>query len=200
MPDSNLEAQQDVQAMMVEKVFGEVADEIVIESRLFGHELSLTLITDGFEYRLFPPGQDAKRILDGNLGSNTGGMGVYASTPLVSNFIRNAFGDDVIRTRNNHVDSELLALFDEPRKVEHVMVNVADAWLHQRRAAIARHDEHAVLVSQFPHQRMFSGTLANDKNAHDGHKRIDCEENRVSRESGVKRIECESSVNAQRMA
>ena len=85
--------------------------------------------------------------------------------------IGNAFSDDIIGTRNHQIDSELLAQFDEPRKVEHVMVNVADA-LYKRSAAVARHNEHAVvLVGQFPHKRMFSGTLANDKNAHDDHKR-----------------------------
>lgn len=56
------------------------------------------------------------------------------------------------------------------------MIDVADSGLHERSAAIARHDEHAVvLVGQFPRQGVFSGTLANDKNAHGDHRKTERE-------------------------
>ncbi|KAL5605453.1 hypothetical protein FOVSG1_005600 [Fusarium oxysporum f. sp. vasinfectum] len=70
------EAEDAVNKLMVERVFGEAGEEIVIEEFLVGRELSVTIITDGKVWRLFPVGQDAQRIYDGNLGPNTGGMGV----------------------------------------------------------------------------------------------------------------------------
>ncbi|EXM27392.1 phosphoribosylamine-glycine ligase [Fusarium oxysporum f. sp. vasinfectum 25433] len=65
------EAEDAVNKLMVERVFGEAGEEIIIEEFLVGRELSVTIITDGKVWRLFPVGQDAQRIYDGNLGPNT---------------------------------------------------------------------------------------------------------------------------------
>ena len=70
--------------MMVQMAFGEARREIVIEELLSGDEISITLVSDGTSLALLPVGQDAQRILDGNIGANTGGMGVYAPTHLLS--------------------------------------------------------------------------------------------------------------------
>ena len=61
---------------MIERAFGDAGKEVVIEEYLVGRELSVTLITDGSTWKLFPIGQDAQRIYDGNSGPNMGGMGV----------------------------------------------------------------------------------------------------------------------------
>ncbi|KKP04301.1 phosphoribosylformylglycinamidine cyclo-ligase [Trichoderma harzianum] len=84
MPTSPLEATDAIKNIMVDKVFGQAGDEIVVEELLTGHEISINFITDGEVLRMFPAGQDAERILDGNLGLNTGGMGVYAPTSLIT--------------------------------------------------------------------------------------------------------------------
>jgi phosphoribosylamine--glycine ligase len=66
------------------RVFGDAADEVVIEGFLHGQEASVFALTDGREYRLFLPAQDHKRIGEGDTGKNTGGMGAYAPAPLVT--------------------------------------------------------------------------------------------------------------------
>jgi phosphoribosylamine---glycine ligase len=59
--------------------YGDVAP-LVIEQLLVGPELSIIGLTDGKDIRLFPVSQDHKRVLDGDAGLNTGGMGAY--TPV----------------------------------------------------------------------------------------------------------------------
>ena len=56
-------------------------DEIVIEQRLDGEEISLLSFCDGVNYAVMPSSQDHKRLLDGNRGENTGGMGAFAPVP-----------------------------------------------------------------------------------------------------------------------
>jgi phosphoribosylamine--glycine ligase/phosphoribosylformylglycinamidine cyclo-ligase len=84
MPTTPEENRAAVDSIMVQKAFGDAGDQIVIEELLSGDEISITLISDGNSLELFPVGQDAQRILDGNTGANTGGMGVYAPTHLLS--------------------------------------------------------------------------------------------------------------------
>ena len=64
--------------------FGVAGKRIVIEEFLDGYELSLFAVCDGKEYVLLPAAQDHKRLLDGDKGPNTGGMGAYAPTPLAN--------------------------------------------------------------------------------------------------------------------
>ncbi len=54
---------------------------ILLEERLSGPEVSLLAVTDGREAVLLPPSQDHKRLLDGDEGPNTGGMGAYTPVP-----------------------------------------------------------------------------------------------------------------------
>lgn len=54
---------------------------VVIQERLHGPEASAFAITDGKNFILLPVSQDHKRLSDGDLGPNTGGMGVYAPVP-----------------------------------------------------------------------------------------------------------------------
>lgn len=54
------------------------ASKLVIESFLEGYEVSLFAISDGSQFTILAPSQDHKRIGDGDMGRNTGGMGSYA--------------------------------------------------------------------------------------------------------------------------
>ena len=63
--------------------FGSAGERLVLEERLQGPEVSVFALCDGERMVLLPPGQDHKRLLDGDRGPNTGGMGAYAPAPLL---------------------------------------------------------------------------------------------------------------------
>jgi phosphoribosylamine--glycine ligase len=60
-----------------------LGDEVVIEELLEGEEVSLFVLTDGHEALPLAPAQDFKRVGDGDIGPNTGGMGAYSPVPGV---------------------------------------------------------------------------------------------------------------------
>ena len=57
------------------------APRVVIEERLYGPEASLIAVCDGRDALALPAARDHKRLLDGDLGPNTGGMGAYSPVP-----------------------------------------------------------------------------------------------------------------------
>ncbi|MDI6779704.1 MAG: phosphoribosylamine--glycine ligase [Bacteroidota bacterium] len=69
--------------MFTKKSFGKAGEKIVIEDFMIGEELSILVVSDGKDFIVLPPAQDHKRVLDGDLGKNTGGMGAYAPTPFL---------------------------------------------------------------------------------------------------------------------
>lgn len=64
--------------------FGAAGSTVVIEEMLTGPECSLLAFTDGRTVRPMATSQDHKRALEGDLGPNTGGMGVYSPVPFVT--------------------------------------------------------------------------------------------------------------------
>ena len=78
------EALAAARAMLQEHIFGSAGDEIVVEEKLSGEEVSMLAVTDGYDVALLMPAQDHKRIGEGDTGANTGGMGVYAPVSLVT--------------------------------------------------------------------------------------------------------------------
>jgi phosphoribosylamine--glycine ligase len=82
LPGTMDEARSTLKAILVEKTFGEAGNELVIEERLEGPEVSLMAFTDGHTVLPMLPAQDHKRLLDGDAGPNTGGMGAYAPAPV----------------------------------------------------------------------------------------------------------------------
>lgn len=77
--------------------FGTSGNKIVIEEFMTGQETSIFAITDGKEFILLPASQDHKRIFDGDLGKNTGGMGAFAPVPKVTNELMKVVGDKIIK-------------------------------------------------------------------------------------------------------
>ncbi len=67
--------------------FGQAGATVVIEEYLDGPELSVFAICDGAEFRTLEPARDYKRLLDGDAGPNTGGMGSYSPVDLASGLI-----------------------------------------------------------------------------------------------------------------
>ncbi|HEX5829920.1 MAG TPA: phosphoribosylamine--glycine ligase [Gemmatimonadaceae bacterium] len=72
------DADRAIDLMLRERAFGASGSEILVERFMTGEELSLFAITDGTHAVPLLPAQDHKRLLDGDRGPNTGGMGAYA--------------------------------------------------------------------------------------------------------------------------
>lgn len=81
---SKPKAMEAVHLYMVKKVFGKAGEKIVIEECLEGQEASVICVTDGTTVKLLASSQDHKRIFEGDHGPNTGGMGAYSPTPVVT--------------------------------------------------------------------------------------------------------------------
>jgi len=77
------EAQNTVNKMMVDKVFGEAGNKVVIEDKLVGEEITVMAFTDGEHILPMLPSQDHKPAYDNDQGPNTGGMGCYCPVPFV---------------------------------------------------------------------------------------------------------------------
>nr|XP_005548835.2 trifunctional purine biosynthetic protein adenosine-3 [Macaca fascicularis]XP_005548837.2 trifunctional purine biosynthetic protein adenosine-3 [Macaca fascicularis]XP_005548839.2 trifunctional purine biosynthetic protein adenosine-3 [Macaca fascicularis]XP_014988461.2 trifunctional purine biosynthetic protein adenosine-3 [Macaca mulatta]XP_014988462.2 trifunctional purine biosynthetic protein adenosine-3 [Macaca mulatta]XP_014988465.2 trifunctional purine biosynthetic protein adenosine-3 [ len=94
---SKEEACKAVQEIMQEKAFGAAGETIVIEELLDGEEVSCLCFTDGKTVAPMPPAQDHKRLLEGDGGPNTGGMGAYCPAPQVSNDLLLKIKDTVLQ-------------------------------------------------------------------------------------------------------
>jgi phosphoribosylamine--glycine ligase len=71
------EADEAIDDMLEGNRFGAAGAEVLIEEFMEGEELSVFALTDGLDFVMLPGLQDHKRLLDGDLGPNTGGMGAY---------------------------------------------------------------------------------------------------------------------------
>lgn len=94
---SHDEAKKEAGEMLSGNAFGDAGKSIVIEEFLDGYELSVFAICDGKDYVILPAAQDHKRLLDNDEGPNTGGMGAYVPTPLVSEDIYKKLEDRVVK-------------------------------------------------------------------------------------------------------
>ncbi|HUW70982.1 MAG TPA: phosphoribosylamine--glycine ligase [bacterium] len=81
LPESTPEAIGLIHELLRGSMLGEAGSELVIEERLEGEELSILAFCDGTRIAVMPSAQDHKRLLDGDRGPNTGGMGAYAPAP-----------------------------------------------------------------------------------------------------------------------
>jgi len=81
---SRAEAEAAVRAAMVDRAFGEAGSRLVIEECLSGPEVSAFFLCDGRRALSLSTAQDHKRIFDDDHGPNTGGMGAFSPSPLVT--------------------------------------------------------------------------------------------------------------------
>ena len=78
------EAHAAVDMMLADNVFGAAGARVVIEEFLAGEEASFIVMVDGRNVLAMASSQDHKRLLDGDHGPNTGGMGAYSPAPIVT--------------------------------------------------------------------------------------------------------------------
>jgi len=64
--------------------FGSAGNKVILEEKIEGPEVSIFALCDGEKLVVLPPAQDHKRLLDGDNGPNTGGMGAYAPALLIN--------------------------------------------------------------------------------------------------------------------
>ncbi|XP_039244021.1 trifunctional purine biosynthetic protein adenosine-3 [Pipra filicauda] len=91
------EACKAVTEMMQDKSFGTAGETVVVEELLEGEEISCLCFTDGVTVAPMPPAQDHKRLLDGDEGPNTGGMGAYCPAPQISKDLLQQIRDTVLQ-------------------------------------------------------------------------------------------------------
>jgi phosphoribosylamine--glycine ligase len=90
------EAEAAVELMMGKREFGTAGDEIVVEEFLDGEEVSFFALVDGVHALPLATAQDHKRVHDGDIGPNTGGMGAYSPAPLVDATMHARVMNDII--------------------------------------------------------------------------------------------------------
>lgn len=93
---THADAEAALRDMMETKVFGSSGDEVVIEEFMQGEEASIMLMVCRDEYLMLPPSQDHKRVGEGDTGPNTGGMGAYAPTTVVTPEVERRLRDEII--------------------------------------------------------------------------------------------------------
>jgi phosphoribosylamine--glycine ligase len=86
-----------VRQAMVDRMFGSAGDRVVFEECLVGEEASYFVLADGASFVAMSSAQDHKRILDDDRGPNTGGMGAFSPSPLITPAMEQRVIDDVVR-------------------------------------------------------------------------------------------------------
>ena len=90
------EAEKAIEEMMGEKVFGDAGDKIVVEECLKGVEASCLCFVDENTIVPMESAQDYKRIFDGDMGPNTGGMGTYSPSLMFTPELEKRIKDEIL--------------------------------------------------------------------------------------------------------
>ncbi|NLP29506.1 MAG: phosphoribosylamine--glycine ligase [Clostridiales bacterium] len=100
------EAQEAVNSIMVERAFGDSGKRVVIEEFLQGPEVTVLAFTDSKTIVPMVSSMDHKRALDGDLGLNTGGMGVIAPNPYYTDDIARRCQEEIFIPTINAMNNE----------------------------------------------------------------------------------------------
>ena len=90
------EAKEAVQSMLIDKSFGRSGAQIVIEEFLEGEEVSIHAIVSNGSFLCLSPSQDHKRIGEKDTGLNTGGMGAYAPTSVMTEDLQEIINSTIL--------------------------------------------------------------------------------------------------------
>jgi phosphoribosylamine---glycine ligase len=91
------EAEIFIEQLIEKSEFGEAGRRVILERALVGREISYIILIDGENFLPLAPTRDYKRILDGDLGPNTGGMGAISNGDLISPDLEQRILDSVVR-------------------------------------------------------------------------------------------------------
>ncbi len=91
------EAQVAIRSMVVDRIFGDAGNTVLIEEHLAGEEISVFGLSDGRHVVAMEPAQDHKRVGEGDTGPNTGGMGAYSPVPHLPATLMQEALDKVLR-------------------------------------------------------------------------------------------------------
>ena len=94
--NSDDEAISAIHTILVKKTFGDAGNKIIVEERIDGIEASYIALSDGNVALPMASSQDHKRIFDDDKGPNTGGMGAYSPTPIVTDILAKKIQEEVI--------------------------------------------------------------------------------------------------------
>jgi phosphoribosylamine---glycine ligase len=95
--DNKEDALNAIDSIMIRKNFGNSGNIIVIEERLFGKEVSVIGLSDGGTIIPMATAQDHKRIYENDKGPNTGGMGSFSPSKIISNNLFNDIIDKIMK-------------------------------------------------------------------------------------------------------
>ncbi len=99
-------AEAAVREAMVDRRFGDAGERLVIEEFLTGEEASYFVLADGTRFVPLSSAQDHKRIFDDDQGPNTGGMGAFAPSPLITAPMEQRVIDDIVAPVLRGMESE----------------------------------------------------------------------------------------------
>jgi len=124
------EAKSELKEMLTNQKFGDASSRVVIEEFLDGIEMSCFVLTDGKNYISLPNAKDYKRIGEGNIGLNTGGMGAISPVPFADDNFLKKVEERVIKPTINGLQKDnipyqgfifigLIKVNDEPLVIEY---------------------------------------------------------------------------------
>ncbi len=90
-------AEATIRDVMVNGKFGASGERVVLEEFLTGNEASYFVLADGAAFMPLQSAQDHKRIFDDDRGPNTGGMGAFAPSPLITPDVEQQITETIVR-------------------------------------------------------------------------------------------------------
>ncbi len=100
------EAEEGLRNILVDKVFGDAGNEVVIEEFLEGIETSILCFVDGKDIIPMVGSQDHKRIYDGDQGPNTGGMGTYSPNYIYTDEVAQSVKEKILQPTLEGIQKE----------------------------------------------------------------------------------------------